>query len=131
MDIYAKEGTKVIYTGENGYDHDREHADKYLTKDAVYTVDNTDVEGWHTSVYLKEFPEIAFNSVHFEEALVTKFTKEQIEKRLMDMLYEMLSDYNQEDGIISVEYIEGSHECTVKMNVNIVEEDDYVGFGSY
>ncbi len=60
-----------------------------------------------------------------------KYNKEEIEKRLKDMLHEMLRDYNQEDSILSLEYDEEKQECNLKMNVHIVEEDDYVGFGVY
>jgi hypothetical protein len=60
-----------------------------------------------------------------------KYSKEEIEKRLKDTLYEILSDQNQEDGFISLEYNEEKQECNVRMSVHIVEEDDYIGFGSY
>lgn len=60
-----------------------------------------------------------------------KYSKEEIEKSLKDTLYEILSDQNQEDGFISLEYNEEKQECNVRMSVHIVEEDDYIGFGSY
>lgn len=60
-----------------------------------------------------------------------KYSKEEIEKRLKDMLHEMLRGYHQEDSILSLEYDEEKQECNLKMNVHIVEEDDYVGFGVY
>ena len=60
-----------------------------------------------------------------------KYTKEEIEKRLKDMLHEMLRGYNQEDSIISLEYDKDKGECNLKMDVNIVEDDDYIGFGCY
>lgn len=59
------------------------------------------------------------------------YNKEEIEKRLKDMLHEILRGYNQEDSILSLEYDEEKQECTVKMNVHIVKEDDYIGFGCY
>lgn len=59
------------------------------------------------------------------------FTKEQIETRLKDMLYELLSGGNQEGSIISLDYDEESETCTVKLTVCQVEEDDYVGFQGY
>ena len=60
-----------------------------------------------------------------------KYSKEEIEKRLKDMLYEMLSSQNQEDGFISLEYDEEKQECNVRMSVHTVEEDDYIGFSGY
>ena len=68
IDIYSKEGTKVKYTGKGGYEHHKKHADKYLKVGETYTVDHTDVGGWHTDVYLKEVPSQCFNSVHFVDA---------------------------------------------------------------
>ena len=67
MDIYAKKGTKVKYTGDGGYDSHKEHANKYLKVGETYTVLNTNVSGWHTDVFLQEVPNQCFNSVHFEE----------------------------------------------------------------
>jgi len=32
-----------------------------------YTVDYTEVSSWHTDVFLEEFPNESFNSVHFAE----------------------------------------------------------------
>jgi hypothetical protein len=68
IDIYSEEGTKVKYTGKGGYDHHKEHANKHLKVGEIYTIDHTDVGGWHTDVYLKEVPNQAFNSVHFVNA---------------------------------------------------------------
>ena len=60
-----------------------------------------------------------------------KYSKEEIEQKLKDLLYEMLSSYNQEGSILSLEYDEEKQECNLKMSVNIVEEDNYIGFSSY
>ena len=68
IDIYSEEGTKVIYTGNGGLDYNKKHANKYLKVGEIYTIDYTDVGCWYTSVYLKEVPNQAFNSVHFVNA---------------------------------------------------------------
>lgn len=73
MDIFSKEGAKVkgiFLNGElaNGYDHDRIEAAKYIKQRRTYTVQKTDASSFHTSVYLKEFPGIPFNSVLFDNA---------------------------------------------------------------
>ncbi|MFU1797634.1 hypothetical protein ACM1RC_27470 [Paenibacillus azoreducens] len=68
MNIYAKNGDKVRFLNRNG--HDREPAeacDIGLVQDGVYTVERTEVGGWLTDVFLKEFPGRAFNSVMFED----------------------------------------------------------------
>jgi len=68
MNIYAQAGSKVIFTNpEDGYTYDQEHAKKYLVKGEVYTVANTEVGSWRTDVYLEEFPDTSFNSVHFSD----------------------------------------------------------------
>jgi predicted nucleic-acid-binding protein len=68
VNIYAQEGCKVRFLNRNGYEMDREKAlDCELIEDEIYTVDHTDVGNWHTNVYLKEVPDIPFNSVMFED----------------------------------------------------------------
>lgn len=68
MNIYAKEGHKVVTEHLDwGYNLDSEKANKFLVKGQVYTIEYTDVHSWNTDVYLKEFPNISFNSVHFED----------------------------------------------------------------
>lgn len=67
MDIFSEYGTKVKYTGKNGYDSDKEHADNYLNVDEIYTVDYTNVGDWRTTVRLIEFPALLFNAVHFNK----------------------------------------------------------------
>lgn len=67
MDIYSGPETRVRFTGYGGYEYHKEHARKFLTVDGIYTVERTDVGGWHTDVYLKEFPGEGFNSVMFAE----------------------------------------------------------------
>lgn len=70
MNIYAKPGTKIrgiFKYGRLQHGHDREkiQAMKYIIEGVEYTVDHTDVHNFHTDVYLKEFPGVPFNSVHF------------------------------------------------------------------
>ena len=90
MNIYSKEGDKVraLFDKDsnvkNGRDSEKETAGKYLKPNKVYTIDRTEVHSWHTDVYLKEFGNIPFNSVHFEnvpelKAIKVKITKKQHE----------------------------------------------------
>jgi hypothetical protein len=57
--------------------------------------------------------------------------KAEIEAKLKDLLNDCLSSANQDGSIISLELDESGETCTVKMNVTIVEEDDYIGFEGY
>lgn len=67
MDIYSSSGTKVEFAyPDAGYPEHQKMATKHLILGAQYTIDRTEVESWNTKVYLKEFPDIAFNSVHFK-----------------------------------------------------------------
>lgn len=69
MNIYAKEGDKVVFLNENGYDHEPEYARECgLVEGETYTVECTEVGGWRTEVYLQEFPGKSFNSVMFRDA---------------------------------------------------------------
>lgn len=89
MNIYAEEGHKVIVTeksARNGLSCDRDFVERYLEIGKVYTVHNTVVGGWHTSIYLEEVPRVAFNSVNFED-----YTEEvEIEDFRVDVARECL-----------------------------------------
>jgi len=60
-----------------------------------------------------------------------KYSKKQIEKRLKDMLYDLLSSGNQESALKNLTYDKKTKQCNIIMNVHIVEEDDYIGFDGY
>ena len=68
MNIYAKNGDKVVFTGEGGCDSDNNFARLHLEIGKEYEVERTEVGGWHTNVYLKGFGLSPFNSVMFEDA---------------------------------------------------------------
>jgi hypothetical protein len=59
------------------------------------------------------------------------YTKEEIESRLKELLYDLLRSGNQEGSILSLNYNEKKQECNVTLTVNIIEEDDYIGFDGY
>lgn len=57
---------ECVYLDENGYDSDVEYARKCgLIKGSKYTFDGIDIEGWSSTIYLKEFEGKEFNSVMF------------------------------------------------------------------
>ena len=69
MNIYAKNGDKVIVTKEsveNGYDSDSKLVKSNLVINKIYEVERTEVSSFNTKVYIKGFP-FAFNSVNFED----------------------------------------------------------------
>ena len=68
MDIYSEVGTRIVYTGTNGYDGDREQANRCLSIGGTYTVKKIDVEAWSSSVELLEVPGKYFNTVMFRES---------------------------------------------------------------
>lgn len=74
MDIYAKPGTKVVFTGLNGGDFDQESARKVLVIGKSYTVKEIEVGSWRSDVYLEGF-ERSFNTVMFIEE--EKYKKEK------------------------------------------------------
>lgn len=68
IDIYAKKGYKVTVTDrsiDSGYDGDIRLAHKYLQVGKIYTIERTDVDNWHTEVWVEEIPNMSFNSVNF------------------------------------------------------------------
>jgi hypothetical protein len=65
LNIYSREGDKLIFLDKNGDDGEREKAKKWLKKGEIYTVDHVDVFKYSTTVYLKEFPGKGFNMVMF------------------------------------------------------------------
>ncbi len=68
MNIYAKSGEKVVFSSPtNGYLCHQELARKHLAVGRIYTVDYTEVEAFHTDVFLLECPGVAFNSVLFDD----------------------------------------------------------------
>ena len=67
MDIYAKRGSKVKFTGQGGLGSDRLFARTYLCVGQEYTVELVDVGNWSSVVILKEIPGKRFNTVMFED----------------------------------------------------------------
>ncbi len=71
FDIRSPEGTMVVALFnkagkiQHGTTFDKEQAQKHFVTGKVYTVDHTDIHSYHTNVYLKDFPDVNFNSVHF------------------------------------------------------------------
>ncbi len=60
-----------------------------------------------------------------------KYSKEEIEVRLQEMLNDLLRGGNQDGSILELNYDPINETANVKLSVFIVEEDDYVGFQSY
>ena len=58
MNIYAQNGTKVVFDGQGGYSSvvDRLVKDGRLTLGQTYTVDHTKVGNFSSDVYLVEVP---------------------------------------------------------------------------
>lgn len=67
MPIDAKPGTKVYFwKPNNGWPGDVELSKKLgLKRFAEYTVDHTDIYSTSTTLWLREFPGVGFNTVQF------------------------------------------------------------------
>jgi len=72
LNIYSKKGAKLIYLDKNGYDTQREEANKFLKKGEIYTVDHVDIFKSTSTVFLKEFPGMGFNMVMFRNHYPTE-----------------------------------------------------------
>ena len=65
-----KEKTKIRFTEASDEQvrwDDNDDPREHLVMGGIYTVQEWDVHSWHTKVTLKEFPDLRFNSVHFEK----------------------------------------------------------------
>jgi hypothetical protein len=68
MDIYSREGTKVVFLGFNGYPSQVEGAiEDGLIAGQQYTVSYVDVGSSYSYVSLEEFPSKEYNTVMFGE----------------------------------------------------------------
>lgn len=111
MNIYAKEGDKVIFCNpKNGYDCDKNQCAKHLKVNQVYTVDFTDVGQSSTRVYLKEFHNVSFNSVMFDDFIEDQILlkdaciRDIIAKlRRHDDVYSIVNDSSSKTCIASVQ----------------------------
>ena len=63
----SPEGRKVCFLDENGYDIQRETANKYFKKDQVLTVKEIYVGRSNSDVEFVEFPNKNFNTVMFAD----------------------------------------------------------------
>ncbi len=71
MKLYAEKGHKVTVTEQsikNGYDYDKEKAEKFLKVGEIYTIEKMEVQNWSSVVTVQELPEERFNSVNFIDA---------------------------------------------------------------
>lgn len=69
MNIYANEGDKVTYSGENGYESDRQYIEnRGVKKGDTLEVSYTTVGSWMTLVKFKDV-EGYHNSVMFEDVV--------------------------------------------------------------
>ncbi|WP_025682511.1 hypothetical protein [Paenibacillus maysiensis] len=92
MNIYAEKGHKVVFLNKNGHEQQRIRArEKGLIEGRVYTVEQTEVSGWSTGVYLAEVPNYGFNSVMFADLVM--HTNQTIFDQLNDLF-----DAAQEQG---------------------------------
>lgn len=81
MNIWALEGHKVTISeksANSGYKFDSDRVKQLCKIGEIYTVDETIVNSSSTSVYLKEFPAICFNSVNFEDVDIQTEDKDEL-----------------------------------------------------
>lgn len=65
--LHCERGSKVIAVClDNGYTCDSEQAHKFLVEGKIYEVDRIDIGRSNSKIWLKEFPNQAFNTVHFK-----------------------------------------------------------------
>lgn len=66
VEIDVAPGTRVRWAfPQNGLRCHQDTAKLHLSRRKTYTVERTDIHGWHTDLYLREVPGVAFNHVLF------------------------------------------------------------------
>jgi hypothetical protein len=71
MDLSTPAGRKVIlHTLDAGYDVDRINVKQYLKLGEAYTVEEIIVGNWESTLYLKEFPRVPFNTAFFSNEVL-------------------------------------------------------------
>lgn len=64
--LHCERGSKVKAVDlEAGMKGDSEQAKKFLSIGQIYEVEALNVGSWYSSIWLKEFPNVKFNTVHF------------------------------------------------------------------
>lgn len=96
MDIYAKPGTKVRYTGTGGYDGERAIATEHIEVGTVLTVQRILVGGFMSYVEFEEIPDMRFNTVMFEEIEEKKPTLAESLEEFSKALQEGAEQYDRE-----------------------------------
>lgn len=66
MSLFTKEGEKVVYTGEGGWEYDKIYADKYLIVGEEYIVLAVEIGSSCSEVILEGFEDREFNTVMFK-----------------------------------------------------------------
>lgn len=63
---FIKQDIKCVPTGRNGWDYDKEYIKKHLEIGKEYTLKSMNVGQSTSTLELKEFPNLHFNTVCFE-----------------------------------------------------------------
>lgn len=65
--LHCEQGSKVIASHlDGGYSSNSKKAHKFLTEGQIYEVDRLWIGRSDSAIYLKEFPNESFNTVHFD-----------------------------------------------------------------
>lgn len=80
MNLKSRHGSKVILAHLEGYgiSYDNEKIRKHLKLNETYTIDDLEVDDWHSRVSLKEIPNEWFNTIFFENEGYNEPTSEDI-----------------------------------------------------
>jgi hypothetical protein len=65
MDIFSEPGTRIIYTGKNGWPGETDLANQFLSIGGIYTVEEMQVSSSYSRVKLLEVDAKFFNTVMF------------------------------------------------------------------
>jgi len=131
MNIDAKKGTKILFTGKGGYDSDKEYANKHLTVDEIYTVDKILIDNWSSTIILEEFPFKSFNTVMFKDIRLAENHHSHVIEELLENKQPRLEDYKDDastanyinDLLDYIERLKKDQKITVEMLTQAIKED--------
>ena len=72
MSDVPPKGRKVRFLNDNGYDSDREYANKYFKEGQILTIKEIYVGRSSSEVEFEDYPHKEFNTVMFEDVEVTE-----------------------------------------------------------
>ena len=123
-----KKGKMIRYVNPNaGYDFDKEKVAEHLTLHNIYKVSKYEIYNWKTDIYLEDFDDIRFNSVHFEDVIEENDWDDvtNINTNVFDLHHPIGQDIMTVDEDLIVCPLHGTHEHYLSVTWGALENEDH------